>query len=94
MQSGQTVYRSCGCSECQGSGYAGRTSIHELFVMDSDMHKAILSGSDATTLHTVARRNGMITRYEDGLRKVAQGVTSLEEVIRVTQDQGSEDVVA
>ncbi|WP_211343616.1 GspE/PulE family protein [Neptunomonas concharum] len=94
MQSGQTVYRSCGCSECQGSGYAGRTSIHELFVMDSDMHKAILSGSDATTLHTVARRNGMITLYEDGLRKVAQGVTSLEEVIRVTQDQGSEDVVA
>ncbi len=84
------IYRAVGCSECQDSGYAGRTGIHELFVLGSDMHRAILGGADARTLHQVARDNGMITLFEDGLRKVARGVTSLEEVFRVTQDQQEE----
>ena len=57
--------------------------------MDDEAHRAILSGADATTLHNVARQGGMLTLYEDGLRKVAAGVTSLEEVMRVTQDQGN-----
>ena len=69
---------------------ADRRAIHELFVLDSDMHKAILSGTDATTLHAASRQRGMLTLYEDGLRKVAGGVTSLEEVLRVTQDQSDE----
>ena len=69
------------------TGYAGRTSIHELFALDDEMHRVIMSGADATLLHAAARRQGMITLYEDGLRKVVSGVTSLEEVLRVTQDQ-------
>ncbi|RVU30303.1 GspE/PulE family protein [Neptunomonas marina] len=92
MPDGQrTVYQSTGCTACQGSGYQGRTSIHELFVMDGAMHRAISEGADATQLHRVARQTGMITLYEDGLRKVAAGVTSLEEILRVTQDQAAED---
>ncbi len=79
------VYHAPGCEHCKHTGFRGRTSIHELFVMDEAMHEAILSGADATTLHNVARKGGMITLYEDGLRKVAAGVTSLEEVLRVTQ---------
>ena len=51
------------------------------------MHREIMSGSDATSLHAAARRQGMFTLYEDGLRKVAKGLTSMEEVLRVTQDQ-------
>ena len=51
------------------------------------MHREIMSGSDATSLHAAARRQGMYTLYEDGLRKVAKGMTSMEEVLRVTQDQ-------
>ena len=78
-----------GCSFCKNSGYLGRTSIHELFVIDDAAHQAILSGADATTLHNVARSNGMLTLYEDGLRKVAAGITSLEELLRVTQDQAN-----
>ena len=74
-----------GCPACKHTGYLGRTSIHELFTMDAAAHKAILGGADATTLHNVAREAGMITLYEDGLRKVVAGVTSLEEVLRVTQ---------
>lgn len=84
------IYRSAGCGACKQTGYAGRTAIHELFTMDGDMNKAILSGTDAVGLHNLARRNGMLTLYEDGLRKVALGITSLEEVLRVTQDQMEE----
>ena len=69
------------------TGYAGRTSIHELFALDDQMHGVIMSGADATGLHAAARQQGMVTLYEDGLRKVARGVTSMEEVLRVTQDQ-------
>lgn len=76
-----------GCLQCRGSGYRGRVGIHELFVLDESMHRAIINGADATELHAVARKAGMVTLYEDGLRKVAAGVTSLEEVMRVTQDQ-------
>ncbi|MDR2260299.1 MAG: Flp pilus assembly complex ATPase component TadA [Azoarcus sp.] len=77
-----------GCAMCKHTGYLGRTAIHELFVMDAAAHEAILAGSDATALHSLARRGGMLTLYEDGLRKVAAGLSSLEEVLRVTQDQG------
>ena len=78
-----------GCPDCRHTGYQGRTSIHELFFMDEAAHQAILSGADATVLHNVARKGGMLTLYEDGLRKVVEGVSSLEEVLRVTQDQGN-----
>lgn len=81
------VYEASGCSHCKHTGYKGRTSIHELFVMDAVMHKAVQSGADATELHAAARAQGMYTLYEDGLRKVAAGLTSIDEVLRVTQDQ-------
>ncbi|MDR1854825.1 MAG: type II secretion system ATPase GspE [Azoarcus sp.] len=82
------AYVASGCPACKHTGYLGRTAIHELFAMDAEARRAILSGADATTLHEVARRGGMLTLYEDGLRKVAAGESSLEEVLRVTQDQG------
>lgn len=86
-----TIYEAGGCDACKQTGYSGRTGIHELFVLDAAMHEAILSGADATILHTVARENGMYTLYEDGLRKVAQGVTSMEELLRVTLDQQGDE---
>jgi len=82
------VYQATGCDACSGTGYSGRIAIHELFPLDEEMHRVILSGADATVLHAAARQQGMITLYEDGLRKVVQGITSLQEVMRVTQDQG------
>ena len=86
-----TVFQARGCNTCGQTGYIGRTSIHELFLLDDEMHRVIMEGADATTLHNTARRQGMITLYEDGLRKVVQGQTSLEEVMRVTQDQSADD---
>lgn len=90
IQPGQTLYRSVGCVECKHTGYRGRTAIHELLVLDAGIQDAILSGVDATRLHSLARQKGMLTLYEDGLRKVCRGETSLEEVLRVTQDQSDE----
>ncbi|MDO6746797.1 GspE/PulE family protein [Gilvimarinus sp. 1_MG-2023] len=88
LKPGQShIYEAKGCAECKNSGYKGRSAIHELFVMDGAMHKAVQSGADATELHATARAGGMRTLYEDGLRNVAAGVTSLDEVLRVTQDQ-------
>lgn len=87
----RTVYQATGCSVCGHTGYIGRTAIHELFPLDDDMHQVIMEGADATTLHNTARRQGMITLYEDGLRKVVRGETSIEEVMRVTQDQSADE---
>ena len=64
-----------------------RTGIHELMVLDEVLRRAILDGKDAAELASLAAQRGMLSLYEDGLRKVAQGLTSLEEVTRVTQDQ-------
>lgn len=94
LPQGQTrIYAGEGCEVCKFTGYSGRTAIHELFVLDSEMHNAILAGADATRLHAAARQRGMSTLYEDGLRKVVAGVTSLEEVLRVTQDQSEEAAI-
>lgn len=91
MQTGKRrVFEPAGCEACKHTGYKGRTSIHELFVMNDAAHKAILSGADSTALHALARRDGMLTLFEDGLRKVASGDTALEEILRVTQDQSDD----
>jgi len=91
MPAGQSkVYSAQGCAQCSHTGYRGRVAIHELLVLDSAIHKAILEGADATILHQTARTQGMLTLYEDGLRKVASGITSLDEVLRVTQDSALE----
>lgn len=84
---GQAIYKAVGCPQCRGFGYQGRTGIHELLVLDEPMRRAINDGLDASRLNTVATQAGMLTLYEDGLRKVVAGVTSLDEVMRVTQDQ-------
>ena len=82
-----TVFEAVGCSECKNTGYSGRLAIHELFVLDAAAQRVVLSGADANQLHEHARQRGMHTLYEDGLRKVALGLSSLDEVLRVTQDQ-------
>jgi general secretion pathway protein E len=87
LQPGQSPMSAPGCAACRGSGYWGRAAIHELLVVDEPVREAILRGADASQLHEIARKGGLVTLYEDGMRKVAAGVTSLEEVLRVTQDQ-------
>ena len=59
----------------------------ELFVLDEPMRRAIIDGRDANALNALAAQGGMLSLFEDGLRKVAAGVTTLDELARVTQDQ-------
>jgi len=80
------LYKSAGCEHCRQTGYSGRCGIHELLVIDDGMRRAILDGLDAAALHTKATSTGMHTLYEDGLLKVAAGITSLDELLRVTED--------
>ena len=86
-QPGQVLYQAKGCSHCRETGYLGRTGIHELLVLDEPMRRAIVEGLDANALNAQAARAGMLSLYQDGLRKVVAGQTSLDEVMRVTQDQ-------
>jgi general secretion pathway protein E len=88
LAAGEPMYMARGCSQCRDSGYQGRTGIHELLLLDDVVRRAILDGKDASELHALGVKGGMLTLYEDGLRKVAHGVTSLEELLRVTQDNG------
>ena len=80
------LYRPAGCPHCAGTGYAGRTAITELFRMTDPVRELVLARADAGTLTEAARREGMHTMLEDGLRKAVAGGTSLEEVLRVTQE--------
>jgi general secretion pathway protein E len=81
------LYKAVGCEHCRQTGYAGRCGIHELLVLDDDLRRGILDGMDATNLHAKATAAGMLTLYDDGLRKVADGITSMEELLRVTEDR-------
>ncbi|MDB5947214.1 MAG: ral secretory pathway protein [Ramlibacter sp.] len=88
LKAGAPTYRARGCPQCRDTGYKGRTGIHELLLLDEPMRRAIIDGKDAGELHALAAASGMLTLYEDGLRKVAAGTTCLEELLRVTQDAG------
>ncbi|HAM52799.1 MAG TPA: type II secretion system protein GspE [Nitrospiraceae bacterium] len=79
-------YRGRGCEHCASTGYYGRLGIFELLVVGEDIRTLILKNSDANQLRESARRSGMRTLFEDGAQKIKEGVTTLSEVLRVTQE--------
>jgi general secretion pathway protein E len=80
------VYRTRGCSACMGTGYSGRTGIYELLQMDDDIRNMVLKDTDANTIKKMAVERGMRTLRQDGACKVLSGWTTIEEVMRVTQE--------
>ena len=82
----QVFYHGRGCEACMQSGYKGRTGIFELLVMDNDTRHLLSSGADSVKMKDMAVRNGMATLFEDGILKVKSGMTTLNEVLRVTQE--------
>ena len=84
------LYKSVGCEQCAGTGYRGRAAIMEFLVMSDPLRRLVLKHADAGELQAVAQREGMDTMYEDGLRKAVAGVTTIEEVLRVTTQQEQE----
>jgi general secretion pathway protein E len=80
------TYRGAGCQECGGRGYAYRVGIFEMMPVDDEIRKLIVKGADAGQLTDMARRNGMRNLREDGWIKVRDGMTTVDEVMRVTQE--------
>lgn len=78
------LQRAVGCEACASTGYAGRTSIAELLPISEAIRRAILEGADAPALERLAIGEGMRTMAEDGLKKALAGLTTAEEVVRVT----------
>jgi general secretion pathway protein E len=80
------AFRGAGCPECNGTGYTSRVGIFEMMDLDVEMRKLIMRNADASVLTDAARRNGMRNLREDGWMKIRDGVTTLAEVMRVTQE--------
>jgi len=77
------LFKGKGCSSCSNTGYAGRTGIHELLVVTREIADLIIARASSDDIETCARRQGMQLMFEDGLEKVWQGFTTLEELLRV-----------
>jgi general secretion pathway protein E len=85
--SGRTLYAGgAGCDACKQTGYRGRTGIHELLVLDDEVRGLIMKNADAAAIRRAAAAAGMVTLREDGAAKVLAGETTIEEVLRVTQE--------
>jgi len=77
------LYRGTGCSFCKNTGYYGRTSIYELIVLDEEIKSLIISKASSNIIKDAAIKKGMKTLKDSGLEKALQGITTIEEVLRV-----------
>jgi general secretion pathway protein E len=80
------LHRAIGCDACNGTGYRGRLVITEVLLMTDQIRKAVLGHASATEIRRIAVEEGMETMYQDGLRKALDGRTTIEEILRVAED--------
>ena len=80
-----TVYRKMGCASCMNTGYRGRTAIFEILILDDPIKRLILKTSDSNQINDEAIKRGMTNLLYDGAQKVLAGITTIEEVFRVTR---------
>lgn len=76
------VFKPVGCPKCSGTGYAGRTVVSELLLINDEIRALIIQKADAATIKKAAVRSGMRTLRQDALDKVIEGITSVEEIVR------------
>jgi general secretion pathway protein E len=84
----ERLCRGAGCSECDGTGYRGRAGLYELLPMDDDIRAEVIRRRGAALIRALAREKGMRSLRHDGWRQVAAGVTTPDEVFRVTRRDG------
>lgn len=80
------IYEPVGCDDCRGSGFKGRTGIYEILVIDDHIRPLIINRASSGEIKREALKYGLHTLREDGWRKVLAGVTTVEEILRVTED--------
>ena len=78
-----TLYRAVGCSSCGKTGYKGRMAVHEVMTVTEDIERLVAERASAEEIGKIARSQGMLTLRQDGMEKVRQGSTSIEEILRV-----------
>jgi general secretion pathway protein E len=89
----KTLWRGRGCDKCSQRGYYGRTGIFELLVMSQKIQEMVLQGADSNAIKREAHKEGMRTLREDGAEKMLRGLTTLEEILRVTRDDVLDEVL-
>jgi general secretion pathway protein E len=90
----QTLFQAKGCKKCADRGYFGRTGIFELLVLSPRIQELAMQGADSNAIKREARKLGMRTLREDGAQKVLKGLTTIEEIMRVTRDDMIEEVIS
>ena len=80
------ICRPKGCRNCRNTGYRGRMAIQELMIMDDEIRALVMQNADAATLRRKCTSNGMTLLRQDGAARVLRGETSIEELLRVTQE--------
>jgi general secretion pathway protein E len=83
---GAAFRRGAGCEACAGSGYRGRTGIYELLIVTDDLRSRIVAGAPLDEIRDLARQQGMLPLRIDGWSKVCAGLTTIDELLRVTSD--------
>jgi general secretion pathway protein E len=82
------AFRPRGCHRCHHTGYYGRVGIFELMILDDELRSMIVQSTDSKSIKRLAVTRGMHTLRQDGARKVLLGTTSIEEVVRATEEEG------
>jgi general secretion pathway protein E len=90
---GAKIYKPAGCPTCMNSGYKGRTGIYEFLQIDDDIRSLIIKGADSNRIMSYANGIGTKNLRDDGFEKVLSGTTSIDEVLRVTDETVSGEVV-
>jgi type II secretory ATPase GspE/PulE/Tfp pilus assembly ATPase PilB-like protein len=83
---GAELYRGQGCEACRKTGYKGRVGIYELFIITEDIRSLILRKASTGEIRRVAVEQGMVSLREDAWAKAQAGLTTIEEILRVTQE--------
>ncbi|MCI0619909.1 GspE/PulE family protein [Candidatus Wolfebacteria bacterium] len=86
VESDRVLHEGKGCNECGGTGYRGRLCVNEVMMMDGEVREAVLRKASASEIRKIAIRNGMTPMLADGLYKAQQGLTTVEEVLRVVHE--------
>ena len=84
----EELSRGTGCEKCRNTGYSGRCGIYEMIVLDDGFRDLVATRPSVTELRRYALKRGMVGLREDGLRKLKRGTTTIEEVLRATEDAG------
>ncbi|KAA0570269.1 ATPase, T2SS/T4P/T4SS family [Azospirillum sp. Sh1] len=83
---GARIFRAVGCTHCGGTGFLGRTAILELLPLDGELRRSMLAHCDAEAIERAAVARGMETMYQNGVRQVLEGITTIEEIVQATRE--------